>query len=201
MSRTRAIDDADILDRAAAVFWHHGYAASSMRVLAEATGLGGAALYHRFGDKDGLFVAALRRYAEEGLGERLARLSALADPVAAVCGFFDELIRLSVGDRDRRGCLLVNTALDGAAMSPAARAVVRDRLGEIEAFFRHQLGRARQTGRLAADLDPDLTAELLLGTVLSIRVMARLDPDHGRLRRLADGALIALKPCPEDPPR
>ena len=28
-------------------------------------------LYHRFSDKDGLFVEALRHYAEEGLMERL----------------------------------------------------------------------------------------------------------------------------------
>ena len=194
MSRSRTIDDEIVLDRAMAVFWQRGYAATSMRDLSEATGLGAAALYHRYHDKDGLFVEALRRYADEGLVERLARLSALQEPRAAISGFFDELIDMSVNDRDRRGCLLVNTVLDGATMSQAARDLVRKRLGDVEAFFRAQLQRAREAGRIGLEIDPGHAAEALLGTVLAIRVMARLDPDHGRLRRLAYTALASLIP-------
>lgn len=192
MSRSRSIDDDTVLDRAVALFWQRGYAATSMRDLSGATGLGAAALYNRYGDKDRLFVAALRRYADQGLGKRLDRLSRSADPLAAISAFLEELISMSVADADRRGCLLVNTVLDGAATSQEARDLVRERLARIESFFRAGLARARDSAAVGPQVDPDRAAEMLLGTVLAIRVMARLDPEAGRLRRLAENALASL---------
>lgn len=192
MSRPRSLADDVVLDRATSVFWQRGYAATSLRDLVDATGLGAAALYHRFADKDGLFVAVLRRYAELGLRQRLARLASLPCPLSAIAALFDELVEASASDADRRGCLLVNTVLDGAAMSGAARALVRDRLGELEGFFRAQLARAAACGMIGPDIDPATTAEVLLGGVLAIRVLARLDPEPTRLRRLAAHALAPL---------
>lgn len=194
MSRTRGITDDIVLDRAMSVFWQRGYAATSLRDLTRATGLGTAALYHRFTDKDGLFITVLRRYADQGLSERLARLSALPSPIAAIRTFFDELVAMSAEDPDHRGCLLVNTALDGAAMSAAARVLVRTRLDEVEVFFRTQLQRANEGGVIDATIDPASTAEALLGAVFAIRVLARLDLDPIRLRRIAAHALAPLFP-------
>ncbi len=192
MPRTRTLSDEVILERAISVFWRQGYAGASLRDLTQATGLSAAALYHRFADKDGLFVAALTRYADEGLNERLARLSGFDDPLKAMRALFDELIALSLADPEHRGCLLVNTALDGAPMSSAARAVVRDRLGEIEAFFSAQLRRAAAKGLLSADINVAASASALLGSVLGLRVLARLDPDPKRMRALADHAMDGL---------
>jgi TetR/AcrR family transcriptional repressor of nem operon len=192
MPRTRTLDNAVVLDRALDVFWRRGYAGTSMRDLSKATGLGAAALYHRFTDKDGLFVEALRRYAEDGLNERLTRLSALPDPIDAISAFLNELVEMSLADPDRRGCLLVNTALDGAPMSNAARDLVRARLRDLENFFRDQLRGMVAADPTARDIDPDRMAETLFATVLAIRVLARLDPDRDRLRRLAETALAPL---------
>ncbi len=194
MPRTRTLDNETVLDRATSVFWRRGYAATSLRDLTEATGLSTAALYHRFNDKEGLFLGSLRRYADQGLTDRFARLSALESPVSAIRTFFDELIDMSAGDPDRRGCFLVNTVLDGAATSSAASALVRERLGDVEAFFRSSLQRARKAALIEATIKPAAMAEILLGTVLAIRVLARLDPDRTRLRRLADNALLPLIP-------
>jgi TetR/AcrR family transcriptional repressor of nem operon len=139
MPRTRTLADDTVLDRAIAVFWRYGYAAASLRDLTEATGLSTAALYNRFNDKEGLFLESLRRYADQGLTDRLARLATLKSPLNAIRTFFDELIEMSADDPNRRGCLLVNTVLDGAPISPAASALVRQRLGEVQAFFGSRL--------------------------------------------------------------
>lgn len=192
MPRTRTLSDDVVLERATSVFWQNGYAGTSLRDLTQATGLSSAALYHRFADKDGLFVEALRRYADEGLVERLARLSALDAGLDAIHGFLDELIAMSLADPHHRGCLLVNTALDGAPMSEAARQTVRARFGDVEAFFATRLRRAVANGALDGDTDIAATATALLGTVFAIRVMARLDPDPKRLRALADHAMASL---------
>ena len=197
MPRTRTLSDDTVLERAVGVFWQNGYAGTSLRDLTQATGLGSAALYHRFADKDGLFVEALRRYADEGLVERLARLSAAADPLGAVRDFLDELIALSLADPRHRGCLLVNTALDGAAMSNEARELVRERLGEVERFFAGRPEQAVASGALDRKADIAANATALLGAVFAIRVMARLDPDPKRLRALADHAIASLPRPPQ----
>lgn len=196
MPRIRALSDEVILERAISVFWRRGYADASLRDLTAAIGLSASALYYRFVDKDGLFVAALTRYADEGLVERLARLSAFDDPLQAIRALIDELIALSLADPERRGCLLVNTALDGASMSQAARAVVCERLGEVEAFFATQLRRAVATGALLAETDVAAKAAALLGAVVGVRVLARLDADTKRLRALADHAMDGLAASP-----
>lgn len=180
-----------------AVFWQNGYAGTSVRDLTQATGLSTSALYNRFTDKDGLFVEALRRYANDGLVERLARLSAASDPLGAIRDFLDELIAMSLADPHHRGCLLVNTALDGAAMSDAARELVRTRLGEVERFFGERLERAAADGALDPKADVAANATALLGTVFAIRVMARLDPNPKRLRALADHAIASLPQPPQ----
>ena len=195
MSRVRNIADDIILDRAMSVFWRHGYAATTMRDLTHATGLSTAALYHRFIDKDGLFVEVLRHYADQGPRARVACLSALSSPLDAIRGFFDELVAISSEDPQQRGCLLVNTALDGAAISAAARELVRTRLGEVKAFFGAQLRCGIASGAIDAAINIDTTADALLGTVLAIRVLARLDPDPDRLRLLADHSLAKLPPA------
>ncbi|MDE2255754.1 MAG: TetR/AcrR family transcriptional regulator [Betaproteobacteria bacterium] len=192
MPRTRTLSDDTVLERAIGVFQNSGYAGTSLRDLTHATGLSTAALYHRFTDKDGLFVEALRRYARDGLAERFTRLSAADDPLGAIRDFLSELIALSLADPQHRGCLLINTALDGAKMSNAARDLVRTRLGEVEAFFAQRLERAVATGMLEQETDIAAQATALLGVVFAIRVLARLNPDPKRLLALAEHAMASL---------
>lgn len=185
MPRPRQIADDDVLSHAAALFWRHGYAGTSLRDLIAATGLSAAALYHRFGDKDGVFRAVLDHYAECAVAPRLDRLTKADDPLAALTAFFDDIVTISANDPDRLGCLLVNTALDGGPMSPAAREAAAARLAAIEASFRRTLDRAVRTGALPHRVDTAAAAESLLAKLLSIRVLARLGADRERLERLA----------------
>lgn len=192
MPRTRQISDEDVLTRAAALFWCHGYAGTSLRDLMAATGLSAAALYHRYGDKDGMFCAALEHYAEQNVAPRMGRLAGAARPLAALAAFFDDIVAVSADDPDRLGCLLVNTALDGGPMSETARTAAASRLAAIEAAFRQALDRAAQTGALPRGVDPALAAESLLAKLLAIRIFARLGADRDRLQRLAAEAQAIL---------
>ncbi len=53
-----------ILDAAILEFRTHGFVGTSVQRLVDVTGRSRSSLYNRFGDKDGLFVAALERYLE-----------------------------------------------------------------------------------------------------------------------------------------
>ena len=49
------------------------------------------------------------------------------------------MIARSLDDKDRRGCLIVNSALDVAPHDKELRAVIAGYLGEIESFFQQPM--------------------------------------------------------------
>lgn len=65
-------------------FWDRGYSATSIADLTKATGLHPGGLYNDFGDKRGLFVAALRRYSERGLTGIAQRLAEASSPIQGI---------------------------------------------------------------------------------------------------------------------
>ena len=163
MARPREFDETAALDAAIDCFWRDGYEATSVRDLAAAMGITGTSLYNAFGDKRSLFRQALQRYAQRSTRERIARLESTLPPKQAVRAFLGEIVERSLDDRDRRGCLLVNSALEVAPHDPELGAEVAARLGEIEAFFRRAVTAAQADGSVPPDRDPADLARLLLG--------------------------------------
>lgn len=192
MARPREFDDAAALDAAMDCFWRDGYEATSVRDLAAHMGITGTSLYNAFGDKRSLFRQALQRYAERSTRERIARLESTLPPKQAARAFLGEIVERSLDDPDRRGCLLVNSALEIAPHDPEIGAVVAARLSEIEAFFRRTITAAQADGSVPPDRDPADLARLLLGVTLGVRVLARSNPRRELLEGTARPALALL---------
>ena len=192
MARLKEFDETRALDAAVDCFWQRGYGATSVRDLADAMGIGGPSLYNAFGDKRALFSRSLERYANRSMRERIARLEARHQPKQAIRAFIAEIIDRSLKDPDRRGCLLINSALDVAPHDAEIGAVLAGYLDEIRAFFRRNLEAARRTGQLARTLDPQRVAGHLLGVVAGIRVLARTGAKRGVLEDVARPALALL---------
>jgi TetR/AcrR family transcriptional repressor of nem operon len=199
MARPREFDEGEALDAAMDCFWRDGYEATSVRALAGRMGITGASLYNAFGDKRSLFREVLQRYAERSTRERIERLESSLPPKHAVRAFLGEIVERSV-DGHRRGCLLVNTALEVAPHDPELGTAVAARLGEIEAFFRRAITAAQTDGSVPHDRDPADLARLLLGVTLGLRVLARSKPQRELLEGVVRPAL-ALLDYPDRPNR
>jgi len=191
MGRPREFDERAVLDAAMDCFWRDGYEATSVRDLAARMGITGASLYNAFGDKRSLFREVLHRYVERSTRERIARLESTLPPKQAVRGFLGEIVERSV-DGDRRGCLLVNTALEIAPHDPELGAEVAAHLCEIEAFFCRAITAAQADGSVPPDRDPADLARLLLGVTLGVRVLARSKPQRELLEGVVRPALASL---------
>jgi len=192
MARPREFDEVAALDAAMDCFWRNGYEATSVRDLAARMGITGTSLYNAFGDKRSLFRQALRRYAERSTRERIARLESTLPPKQAVRAFLGEIVERSLDDQDRRGCLLVNSALEVAPHDPELGAELAARLGEIEAFFRRAVTAAQADGSAPPGRDPADLARLLLGVTLGVRVLARSNPQRELLEGTVRPALALL---------
>ncbi|SPA42504.1 conserved protein of unknown function [Cupriavidus taiwanensis] len=196
MPRPRKFNEQAALTAALNAFWARGYQATSTRDLTSVMGMTQPSLYNAFGDKRSLFLAALDGYLDGTVRERMARLEAALSPAAAITAYFSESIERSLGDPLRRGCLLVNTALEVTPDAPDVQQTVASAFEEIRDFFRRQFTAAQQAGEVDAAFSADEVSAQLLALLLGMRVLARAAPE----RELLEGgvratlALLGLPP-------
>jgi TetR/AcrR family transcriptional repressor of nem operon len=195
MARPREFDETDVLEVAMRCFWAHGYEATSVRDLAEQMGITGASLYNAFGDKRALYRRALDHYLGQTVRDRISRLERIA-PYPAIRAFFDEIIERSVTDRQRRGCMLVNSALELAPHDGELRRVISREMTFIEEFFRKCITSGQQDGTISSARPAAELAQSLLSVLFGIRVLARTRPRRAVLEGAANGVLELLKTDP-----
>lgn len=191
MARPREFDEATVLAEATDCFWRRGYDATSVRDLVEKTGLTAASLYNAFGDKRALYRLTLDRYVEGGVADRIERC-ADRSPREAIAAFFREIVERSLGDADRKGCMLVNAALEVAPHDAEFRDAVDTALGRIEAFFHDQIEAGRADGTITTNVATMDLARHLLAILLGVRVLARVRPERALLEGAVAPALALL---------
>jgi TetR/AcrR family transcriptional regulator, transcriptional repressor for nem operon len=192
MARPRTFEEAKALDAAMACFWRRGYEATSVRDLASAMGLTAPSLYNAFHDKRTLFVRALERYMNDGARKRIARLESTLPPKDAIRRFIGEIVERSVADTDRRGCFLINSALEVAPHDRELGEEIAKRLGEVEDFFFRSVKAGQADGSIPRERNARDLARLLLGILIGIRVLARSKPNRALLEGAARPALALL---------
>ena len=184
MARPLAYNSNTVLSAAVETFWRHGYSASSVAQLLAATGLNRGSLYNSFGDKRGLFIAALDFYYARYTGVVLQLLQHSPNPVAGILAVF-EMTMFDLPDEHRRkGCLLVNSVaeLSDNESELAERALAH--LRTVQSGFAKALQRARDQGLWPRpDADPQLAADLLFQYMTGLRISTRFDADPESLRR------------------
>jgi TetR/AcrR family transcriptional repressor of nem operon len=193
MARPREFDEVAVLDTAMRCFWERGYEATSVRDLAKSMGITGASLYNAFGDKRSLYRQALDHYVERSFVDRVGRFEQLP-PREAIGSFFNEIVERSLEDAQRKGCMLVNSALEVAPHDPDFQHVVSNVLVQVEAFFTRCARNGQAAGTITTSQPAEDLGRLLLSTLLGLRVLARTRPERELLEGLARSAGAALNP-------
>ena len=112
MGKLPKFDMDEVLIKTMDQFWRHGYSATSIRDLENATGLFRGSLYHAFGGKREMFFRALHRYDQLYREIPIKELEKHPSPRQAVLSVFEAALEVTEnGSSD--GCLEVNVALEG----------------------------------------------------------------------------------------
>ncbi|SCB43740.1 transcriptional regulator, TetR family [Rhizobium lusitanum] len=193
MARPREFDENKVLQLAVEQFWERGYEATSIRDLAQAMGLTTASIYNAFGDKRAVYRRALDFYVEQSFGDRVGRFEKRL-PRDAIQAFFHEIIDRSLSDTKRKGCMLVNSALEVAPHDEEFQRVVSGVLSQVEAFFRRCIEAGQNDGSIDRRQSATDMAGTLLGTLLGIRVLARTRPEKNLLEGLIRPVFAMLEP-------
>jgi TetR/AcrR family transcriptional repressor of nem operon len=192
VARTKEFDPDAALRAALELFWERGYEATSMADLVEHMGVARASIYATFGGKRALYLKALDRYGELTGPELLTGLSRPGPVLPAVRALVERYAREAGGDGGRRGCFVVNTAVELAPHDPLAARRVQANWDFVETALISALMRAQAQGELAGSKDPRALGRFLLVLMQGLRVMGKAGTEPERLRDAVTQALALL---------
>ncbi|MEV8504450.1 TetR/AcrR family transcriptional regulator [Actinoplanes sp. NPDC051475] len=191
MGRRPTWTEPELLATVMAVFRRKGFAHTSVRDLEQATGLHPGSLYKAYGNKEGLFTAALAAYNEQVAAHRVRiHLDETDPPLRGLHAFF--VSTFDGGEEANPGCLLTNTAVEAPALAGVGRDAVAAGLELIEAGFRRMLERAIAAGDLPPTTPNDQRAAELLALYQGVLVLVRFGTAPAKLAGIVAHALPAL---------
>lgn len=186
-------NETEVLEKAMHAFWAHGYEATSMNDLVDATGINRGSIYAAYSNKHTLFMRALQHYDKIHRQDYLKRIARRHAPKDAIIAAFEGAGK-NVGRAGvPGGCLLVNTALELSPHDPQVRAFVDASLREVEDFFRSMIEAAKQAGSIKQSLNSQDTAQSLLGLFLGLRVLTRSTPRKPVIEAITSQARTMLE--------
>lgn len=152
MARPRSFCEQQVINAAMNAFWQHGYEATSMCDLETATGLKRISIYNAFGDKEGMFLAALDMYSEQG--RTMLEETVPQGGLSGITQLFNQLLKDDESESPNQcGCLMVNALLDVHKATPAVKERLMKFRSIVNDAFRKALQNARKTQHIYADDD------------------------------------------------
>lgn len=197
MARPREFDERKALDQALTVFWTKGFDGASISDLTEATGLGRASIYAAFGDKEGLFRAAVQHYLER-LAAKMPLPSAAPSGAAWLRTLFLGIASMRKTNEAPRGCFLQAAASQCDRKRRETHELLTNALAQTESLIRDAVVRAQQEGDIASDRNIDDVVSFLLVLLNGINASARIGRDAEQLRNAALLGLTAAGLRPSD---
>ncbi len=192
MARPIAFNRDHVLDQAVRVFWLQGYSGTSIKNLVDATGLQPGSLYAAFGDKRGLFLAALDAYFTKMRQALFGVLHNDKPPTERLSNFFNQLIKESCDDPDRKGCLLINTLSEIPVQDAEINSRLQQMFAEVEAELQQLLTECQATGHLNQHQNPALLAKFLVNGIFGLRIYNKTQPDFASLKSIVEYLLATV---------
>ncbi|MDW8848272.1 TetR/AcrR family transcriptional regulator [Erwinia sp. MMLR14_017] len=177
------------LDKALELFWQHGYEATSLSDLVEATGAKAPTLYAEFTNKEGLFRAAVDRYTEKFADQRQAALACPESCVEkGVENYFRSTAACFTDGQKPAGCFFICTSTALSADSAEVADMLKARHTSQESHLQHFLLERQSAGELDAQTNIAALSAYLGCLLQGMSVRAR----EGASREELDGIIDTL---------
>jgi AcrR family transcriptional regulator len=183
-----------ILESAIALFAQRGVDRASLRSVGEAIGVSHTALRHYFSSRDELLVEVYRTH----------EAVTFEDAPSAQGSAVGAMVEAAERNRSIPGLVeLYATLTTDALQEPHAvtREFVRDRFRLLRETLAARIESGQQAGRIAADIDPQDAAALVIAASDGLQIQWLLDPDAvdvGRSLSILE-RLLPDDPGPDDP--
>ncbi|WP_058914002.1 TetR/AcrR family transcriptional regulator [Entomohabitans teleogrylli] len=172
--RPKTFDRDAALDKAMTLFWQHGYEATSMAHLVEATGAKAPTLYAEFTNKEGLFRAVLDRYIAQFAARHEAQLFCEQKSVLQALEDYFTAVSLCFTSKDTpSGCFIICTSSALAASSEEIANTIKVRHAQQQETLTRFLLQRQQHGEIPSGCDIRALASYLNCILQGMSVSAR----------------------------
>lgn len=193
MSRNKEFNQDLAIEKAMELFCQKGFAATSVRDLVTRLGVSSSSLYATFGDKDAIFLLALKRNS----GKELEMLSQVLiqparDPKAILTQIFSNLIDSLLANQLPGGSLTLNTSVELEKRNPEVTAVIVEHTAAASAIFTGFLEKAAQNGHITLHQPSTQVANYILFNFFNLYFLAKVNLERACLENYAHLVLSIL---------
>ncbi|WP_337266938.1 TetR/AcrR family transcriptional regulator [Oryzifoliimicrobium ureilyticus] len=190
--RPREFEADQALDSALVVFSERGYQAASIHELGLAMKLTSGSLYKAFGDKRGVYLAAIDRYLSVRRRQRsdeIAKGATGRDKLERLLAFFASS---AWGETGRLGCIVVGAATEIALFDQDLADRIRSSFERDEAELEELIRIGQSDGSIAPDSEPEALACSLLCLTKGMRVVGKTGRTHTEMNAVVTMAMKLL---------
>lgn len=178
MARLREFDEEKTLDAAMQLFWEKGYAATSLSELTAKMEIQKPSLYSAFGDKEGLFEAALRRYTNLHAANIRTKLQNEQSVKGAIRTFFENMVEEEYKKEFSKGCFCINTMVELAPHNEKFEVLTREHQMYLAVIFQELITKGIRSGELQNDLNAKALAQTLVTSLIGLTVLMKSRPER-----------------------
>lgn len=193
MPRKKDFDEDELLEKAVNLFWQKGYYATSAQDLVDGLGINRSSLYNTYTDKRTLFIKSLKRYQDKQTGAMLKLLAEPDNVYELIKDIFDNVIKESIESDIRKGCFMVNTAVELSSHDPEIKELVNQNNQSVINALTKAIKKGRQSGQISKEGDANAIAQYVFNTISGLRVTARSGADEKTLKSIAAITLRSLR--------
>jgi TetR/AcrR family transcriptional regulator, transcriptional repressor for nem operon len=176
------------LRKALELFWRKGYQGTSLRDLCDETRLSKSSLYSVFGDKHQIFLLSIQTYSDELLEEFRQQYRSSESPLKFIKAVFAGLADEASAGRDRKGCLVMNSASEFAQTDREVAKIVSATLRKMASVFEDALTAGKKSGEVGKHVNPRETALFLVNSIAGMKTMIKAG--HSKEELLCLGAAV-----------
>lgn len=181
MARPKTFNESEVLDRAVELFISKGFERASMPELTAHLGICRQSLYNSFGDKRGLYLAALDLYGTREIDAKLAAMKLAPSPLRGVQSFIASWNSAST-QCPSAGCLLITALVNAPLDDEPARKLIEGHVDRLERGLRASLKEAQSKGELTPEAPTPRLARSLITTFYGIALLAQLPGSPARIK-------------------
>lgn len=190
--RPREFEGEDVIEAAMDVFWSHGYEGSSTQELCERTGLGRGSLYNAFGNKQALYMAALRFYHERAIHTQNGILNGPGTARERLRRLLEWGIGEDLEADNPRSCMALFAAMERGRKDPAVSEITRAYAARLEGALCHVFALGQRAGEFIAERPALEQARAFMSSYYGLRVLGQSMADSAFLHDVLEGTMARL---------
>ncbi|MFD0589368.1 TetR/AcrR family transcriptional regulator [Paenibacillus sp. GCM10027627] len=178
MARPREFDEDKALDAAMQLFWEKGFEAASLSELTSRMGIQRPSLYSAFGDKKGLFEAALRKYTSSHAAYVRSNLQSHSSVKEAFRTFFENMVAKEYEKSPSWGCFCINSMVELAPHDEKFEILTREHQMYLSVIFQETIDRGLRSGELETGINAKSLAQTLVISLIGLTVFIKSRPER-----------------------